>query len=150
MLKSLLQNKLRVCAAVIIIVLLAAVRAFEDALFYDPFLIYFKTDFTGMSVPHYDSVLLHLNLLFRFVLNSFLSLLLIFIIFKNFEQLKLASLLYVGFAIVLLSAFWVVVTYFPDSKMTLFYLRRFLIQPLLLLLFIPAFYFQQLSINKNL
>src|SRR5690606_20931714 len=101
-------------------------------------------------VPHYDSVLLHLNLLFRFVLNSFLSLLLIFIIFKNFEQLKLASLLYVGFAIVLLSAFWVVVTYFPDSKMTLFYLRRFLIQPLFLLLFILAFYFQQLSINKNL
>jgi exosortase F-associated protein len=36
-----------------------------------------------------------------------------------------------------------------DDKMLVFYIRRFIIQPIFLLLFVPAFYFQQLASKKN-
>jgi exosortase F-associated protein len=44
---------------------------------------------------------------------------------------------------VLMISFIFILTFFgEENKMTLFYIRRFLIQPIFILLFIPAFYYQ--------
>jgi exosortase F-associated protein len=72
MLKILLSHKVRVTIGFVLVVLL--VRAFEDELFYDPFLNYFKSDFNVLPLPSYDSFHLLIGLLFRYVLNTVLSL----------------------------------------------------------------------------
>ena len=149
MLQKLLKYKGRVAIALFIVLLLALVRAYEDQLFYDPFLSYFKSDFTIRGLPQYESIKLYFNLLLRFIVNTLLSLALIYTLFKSIEMIKVAALLYGLFFLIFIGIFVVLLTYFPDNKISIFYVRRFLIQPLLLLLFIPAFYFQVQSEKKS-
>jgi exosortase F-associated protein len=52
--------------------------------------------------------------------------------------------LYLLFFIILVIAFIFILFYNGETnKMGLFYVRRFIIQPLFLLLFLPAFYYQK-------
>lgn len=144
MLKKLLNNKVRILLAILFVLLLALVRAYEDDLFYDPFLNYFKMDYYNLPLPKINTIQLFLGLFFRYFLNAALSLGVIYVLFKDFEAIKFASLLYLLFFIILVIIFFSVLYYFGETnKMTLFYIRRFLIQPLFLLLFLPAFYYQK-------
>jgi len=149
MLKKILNNKLRVFLVVLLIVLLAMVRLFEDILFYDPFLDFFKGEFANDPLPKFENGLLFAGLTFRYFLNSIISLAIIYFIFKEWELLKFAAFLYLFFLVVLLIAFFAII-YFSDgtSNLALFYVRRFLIQPLFVVLFIPAFYYQNHIVKK--
>lgn len=144
MLQKLLNNKAKILFSVLLVLLLALVRAYEDSLFYDPFLNYFKIDYHNLPLPEVENVSLFFGLLFRYFLNAIVSLAIIYVLFKDVEGLRFASLLYVFFFVILIAAFFFVLFYFDEpSKMVLFYIRRFLIQPIFLLLFLPAFYFQE-------
>ncbi|MDD5149701.1 MAG: exosortase F system-associated protein [Flavobacterium sp.] len=144
MLRKLFNHKVRITLAMLFVVLLVMVRAYEDDLFYDPFLNYFKSDYYNLTLPEIDTIQLFLGLFFRYFLNAILSLGVIYVLFKDFEALKFASILYLLFFVILIIAFFFVLSYFGEAnKMTLFYIRRFLIQPLFLLLFLPAFYYQK-------
>lgn len=146
MLKKIRNNKLRILLSVPIVLLLIAVRFLEKELFYDPFLIYFHQNFTLLPLPKTDSLLLFKHLAFRYFLNAVLSLALLYIVFMDKKIIAFTAVLYVTFFILLLVAFYIVLYYFGENqKMTLFYIRRFLIQPLFVLLFIPAIYFQKLT-----
>ncbi len=124
--------------------LLLAIRGFEDSLFYDPFLLFFKSTESNMPLPEFDALKLFGNVALRFLMNTIISLGVLWIVFQKAEIIKLSSLLYTALFIVLF-----VVYYFLASSeatgqhMALFYVRRFLIQPLFLLILIPAFYFQK-------
>jgi exosortase F-associated protein len=72
MLKILLSHKVRVTIGFVLVCSLV-VRAFEDELFYDPFEL-FQSDFNALPLPSYDSFHLLIGLLFRYVLNTVLSL----------------------------------------------------------------------------
>lgn len=144
MLQKLLNNKSRIAIGLFLLFLLACIRAFENDLFYDPFLDYFKKEYHNLPLPITDSVSLFLGLLFRYSLNSVLSLGVIYLVFNDLEGVKFASFLYLFFFVLLISAFFLVLSLEDQaSKMVLFYIRRFLIQPIFLLLFLPAFYFQK-------
>ncbi|HEY6143962.1 MAG TPA: exosortase F system-associated protein [Flavobacterium sp.] len=144
MLQKLLNNKVKILLAIVLVLLLALIRAYEDVLFYDPFLNYFKVDYQNLPLPKTENVSLFLGLLFRYFLNSIISLAIIYVLFKDIEAVKFASVLYLLFFIILVVAFFFILTCFSEpSKMVLFYIRRFLIQPIFLLLFLPAFYFQK-------
>lgn len=146
MLNKILQNKANIFISLILICLLAAVRAFEGNLFYDPFLIYFEGDYLILPLPEFNALLLFLGLLFRYVLNSVLSLGVIYFLFKDKEIIKFASILYLFFFLILIGTFFFILSFYGNqNNFVLFYVRRFLIQPFLLILFIPAFYFQKLS-----
>lgn len=149
MLKKIWQHKLQFVLVMVMILLLALVRAYEDTLFYDPLLQYFKIDYNALPLPSLNQQLLFLNLLFRFALNTVLSLVIIYLLFRNRELTKFAAILYVVFFVVLIITFFTVINYFDDCKSLIFYVRRFLIQPIFLLLFIPAFYFQEIVAKKN-
>jgi exosortase F-associated protein len=149
MLKKLLNHKGQIAAGSVLIVLLVLVRTFEDALFYDPFLNYFKTNYIRLPLPQIENGTLFLHLLFRYSLNTVLSLAIIYVIFKNKELVKFSAVLYVIFFVFLILAFFLTLEFYATNKMMIFYIRRFLIQPLFLLLFIPAFYFQELAAKKN-
>ena len=144
MLQKLLKYPKRIVLVVLLVALLALVRAFEEILFYDPLLQYFKNDYQSQPFPDVDKVNLFLNLLFRYFLNTILSLAIIQVIFIDMRLTKFASILYVVFFILLAAIFFSIIT-FRDQPDTLFifYVRRFLIQPIFLLLFIPAFFYQQ-------
>lgn len=144
MLQKILNHKVRILLAMMFVLLLALVRAYEDVLFYDPFLNFFKTDYHNLPLPEIENGSLFFGLLFRYFLNSFLSLAIIYVLFKDIEAIKFASILYLLFFVILVIVFFFVLSFFGETnKMALFYIRRFLIQPIFLLLFLPAFYFQK-------
>lgn len=129
--------------AMLLFLLLVSIRAFENVLFYDPFIAYFHNDFLGSAFPDYDTGKLLLNHLFRYLLNSSLSLLILWVLFKSTSVVKLAGyFLIVAFVVLLGVYYWLLQHSFNTHYMLLFYVRRFLIHPVFVLILIPAFYYQ--------
>ena len=144
MLKNLLNNKIKIFVLFLLVLVLASIRIFEESLFYDPYLHYFKSDFTNFPLPVVDKLSLFLSLVFRYSLNSIVSIAFIQIAFNDINFTKFASVLYGILFVILIIVFYVVLVFFADeNKMELFYIRRFLIQPLFLLLFIPGYLIQK-------
>lgn len=144
MLQLLLKNKSTVLWSLCLIGLLVGIRLFEDQLFYDPFLAYFKSEYAHTKLPQFNVFKLFFSLGMRFYLNTVISLFLLYVVFKDTKMVKFSILLYMILGSILLISFLFVLNFFgEENKMTLFYLRRFLIQPLFILLFIPAFYYQK-------
>lgn len=137
------SRSLRITLFVVLVLALAAVRAFEDSIFYDPLLSYFRSNFTTAPLPAMDTAKLLLNIGFRFGLNTALSLVVLWVLFRDPDLVKFSAIIYLIIFLVLTAAFIWMLYFAPENKMALFYIRRFLIQPILLLLFIPAFYFQE-------
>ncbi|MFM9988204.1 exosortase F system-associated membrane protein [Flavobacterium sp.] len=145
MLQKLLNNKFKITQLIFLIGLLALVRIFENELFYDPFLDFFKNE-NASIYPETEYKKLCLSLLFRYFLNTIISLAILYVIFKDLNLIKFVSVLYLLFFVLLIIGFYIVLNFLDEShKMTLFYIRRFIIQPIFILLFIPAFYFQKKS-----
>ena len=144
MLQMLLRNKMKVVSVVLLVLFLALIRLFEKHLFYDPFLEFFKGEFQNAQLPQYDAVPLFFGLVFRYFLNSALSIAVIHVVFKEVTLTKFTTALYLIFFLVLIGLFFGILKFSdqPDY-MFLFYVRRFLIQPLFLVLFLPAFYYQK-------
>lgn len=150
MLKTLLNNKYKIALVFICLLLFAAIRSYEDALFYDPFLLYFKGDYLNLPFPNYDVSKLFFAMTARYLLNTIVSLAIICILFKDVELTKFAAILYVIFFTILILAFFALLTFSDESNnFILFYVRRFLIQPIFILLFIPAFFYQRQSMQKR-
>jgi exosortase F-associated protein len=146
MLKQLLQNKRKLFFLLGAFIGIVFVRLFENELFYDPFLSFFKAEFQKKPLPEINYFLLFINLIFRFSLNTVFSLIIIYVLFNDKKLVRFATFLFVFLSILLLIIFFGLLNFSnqPDY-LILFYIRRFLIQPLFLVLFIPAFYYQQIS-----
>jgi exosortase F-associated protein len=144
MLQKILNNKIRVLQFLFLVALLVLVRAFENELFYDPFLDFFKKDFIKLRLPSFNSTQLFLGLFFRYTFNTAISLGIIYVLFKDVTMVKFAFALYYFFFMILMAAFFYIVYYANEnSNWILFYVRRFLIQPIFVLLFVPGFYYQK-------
>jgi exosortase F-associated protein len=143
------QSKM-VRAFVVLLLLtgLVLVRAFENILFYDPFLSYFKGEYSNQSIPQFDDLKLFGGLFFRYLLNAVFSLGIIYFAFLDYKAVRFISILYVVLFIVLIAALWLTINLCPDCRLAIFYERRFLIQPLFLLLFLPAIYYQRQVVKK--
>jgi exosortase F-associated protein len=144
MLRKILNNKIRLAQFLFLVGLLALIRAFEDRLFYDPFLDYFKSDFANLPLPIFNPFQLFFGLLFRYTLNTFVSLGIIYVLFKDVQMVKFALVLYYFFFMLLIISFFFIIYYVNGhNNLALFYVRRFLIQPIFVILFVPAFYYQK-------
>ncbi|MBK0370399.1 exosortase F system-associated membrane protein [Flavobacterium agrisoli] len=145
-------NKLTTFSVIsLLVIFLALIRAFETHIFYDPFLVFFKEDFKNAPLPKFDSWKLVLNILLRYLLNTMLSLAIIFVVFKKKALVQFTAILYLFFFVILFSGFY----FLLSSKTTvnvwlLFYVRRFLIQPIFVLLFVPALYYQEQKEKNNI
>ena len=128
----------------VLIIALILVRAFESKLFYDPFLEFFHGESQNKPLPEYDSLKLFLGLFFRYLINSVITVSIIYLLFKEASIVKLSSFLLLVFFVVLIVALFLILNFStqPDY-LFIFYIRRFLIQPLFLILFVPAFYYQR-------
>lgn len=148
MLNKLLKHKFKILITILVVFCFGVIRAFETEIFYDPFLSYFESDFKDLAFPQIDSVRLFYSLLLRYVLNAVLSIILIYTLFQDLEIMKFSVFLYVFFLVLLLGIFMIIVNYLPEANWLLFYVRRFIIQPIFVLLFVPAFYYQQQNHKK--
>lgn len=149
MLKKIWDNKSRSFLIVLLIAVLASIRSFEESLFYDPFLNFFKMEFAQLPLPKFDLLRLIISIAFRYFLNTTISLAIIYLIFKESDLVKFSTLLYLFFFVALIITFFSIIHISGSSNnLMLFYVRRFLIQPLFLILFIPAFYYQKFALKK--
>ena len=144
MIKKLLQNKMKILLIVLLIALFVVIRMFENQLFYDPFLDFFKSEFQLMPLPTFDGFQLFLSLFLRYLLNSVVSLAIIYVAFKEVELVKFSAVLYGIFYVILTIVFFSIIHFYGNTNnLLLFNIRRFLIQPIFVLLFVPAFYYQK-------
>ena len=149
MLRKLLDNKLKLLLTLALVFVLVCVRAFEDVLFYDPFYVYFKNDYLNQAFPKFDAMQLFFAMTFRYFINSMVSLGIIYALFSDFQLTKFAGVLYAIFYVVLMLALFSLLEFSDNgNNFLLFYIRRFLIQPLFLVLFVPAFYYQERMSKK--
>ena len=143
------MNKfLKILLVAALFVLLLLVRAFETKLFYDPLIEYFKNDYLYKYINDIDNSKLLFNMFYRFILNSVISIGIIWTLFERKDLVKFSTIFLVFAFLVLISIFaYLLQDNFKNGYLLPFYIRRFIIHPIFLLLLLPAFYFQKLS-NK--
>ena len=132
-------------------VVLILIRAFENQLFYDPFLEFFKYDYLSGKLPDYNGLKLFSHYLFRYGLNTLISLAILYVAFENWQVVRFSVLLYVIAFVVLVSLYFYLINHsLKDDYLLTFYVRRFLIQPIFVLVLLPAFYYQRKIKEKAL
>lgn len=123
---------------------LISVRMLEDKIFYDPFLEYFHEAIKNIAFPHFEWGKLIAGHLFRFMLNLALSCLIIQCLFKNRRwTVQAALLITIIFVITFPIYLYCIYDKFELGYLFSFYMRRFVIQPLALLLIVPMFYYRK-------
>jgi exosortase F-associated protein len=126
--------------------LLVLIRFFEDRLFYDPYLLFFENDYLYIDSPRRETLKLVLFTTLRYVLNSLISLGILYVVFKDSSVVKFAALIYGVAYLLLLAPFLYYVINPRQADYYLFFnVRRFLIQPLILLILLPAFYYSKIK-----
>ena len=140
---------LRILLIILGIFGLIGVRMVEESLFYDPFLSYFHAADKNAQFPDFEWSKLIINYIFRFLLNLALSALIVHFIFKNKEYtMQAVVLMLLVFAITFPIYLYCIHTKFEIGYLFSFYMRRFVIQPLILLLIIPLFYYRKQLLKK--
>ncbi|MCJ7934277.1 MAG: exosortase F system-associated protein [Chryseobacterium sp.] len=129
---------------------LIGVRVLEDQIFYDPFLGYFHEAIKNIEFPEFDWGRLVAGHLFRFILNLIFSCLIIQGLFKNRQwTLQGAVLITIVFAITFPVYLYCIHDRFEIGYLFSFYMRRFVIQPLIILLVVPMFYYRKQMMGKE-
>ena len=130
----------------ILFVLLILIRVFENELFYDPYLLFFQNDYLYIDSPRREVFKLTAFTTLRYALNSIISLGILYLVFKDKSIIRFSSLVYVAsFVLLMLVYLYFVVNPRQEDYYLFFNIRRFLIQPIILLVLLPAFYYYKLK-----
>lgn len=124
---------------------LVAIRYFQEFLFYDPLTQFFKQNHSTQPLPEFLSLKMYVNIFLRYFLNTIISLVLLWLIFKKKGIIEVSTILYGSLFIILFIIYILIIETSGNGTehIFLFYVRRFLIQPLFLFILLPAFYFQR-------
>jgi len=123
---------------------LVSVRFLEDKIFYDPFLEFFKADYKVAQVPDFIWGKLMLSHFFRFALNLVFSAIVVHFMFLNKKwTIQAVFLMAVAFLFFFPIYLWCLYSKMEIGSLFTFSVRRFVIQPIILLLIIPIFYYRK-------
>jgi len=130
----------------LLIGLLLLIRVFENDLFYDPYLVFFQNDYLYIDSPRREIFKLTMFTSLRFLMNTIVSLFILFVMFRDKSIVKFSAVIYsIAFVLLILLFLYFV----SDPKREQYYLffnvRRFLIQPIIIILLLPAFYYNRLK-----
>jgi exosortase F-associated protein len=126
--------------------LLILIRVFENELFYDPYLTFFQNDYLYIDSPRREVFKLTAFTSIRFWLNTLISLGVLYVVFKDKSIIKFSTLIYVfSFVVLILIYLYFVINPKQEQYYLFFNMRRFLIQPIILLVLLPAFYYYKLK-----
>lgn len=129
---------------------LGLIRVFENELFYDPFIKFYKQIHLMNSTPDLDFSKILLNSFLRYFLNTMLSIGILYVAFRKKGIIRFSVFFYSIAFIALISIYTIIITNLNEQLyQILFYIRRFLIQPIFILLLLPAFYYQHTIKNKG-
>ena len=143
-----MKKIVRITFIVVLFLILIAVRAIVQPYFYDPLIEYFEGDYLHTSIPEINLGAFFLNVFYRYTLNTIISLAIIYVVFNNLKVIKFSIKFYI-IAFILLGIVLFILLKFDLNlgyRLT-FYVRRFLIHPLFLLILLPAFYYQKLKLE---
>lgn len=139
----------KIALAGVLVLLLLLIRGFESKLFYDPFTSFFKGDYLSSDVPDFSLGKLLANTTLRYILNSLISLGILYVFFPKKGVLKFSTIFFSVLFVILIILYAILsVNLTQELHLFFFYVRRFLIQPIFLLLLLPAFYYQKYH-SKN-
>ena len=143
-----MKGSKKILLSIFLFLLFFIIRAYEKSFFYDPLIVYFKNDYLYKSLEKIDLWSLTIHMLFRYSINSIISLGLIWVLFEIKEYFKFSFFFFVFAFIPLVLIFnFLIKDGFEGGYLLAYYVRRFIIHPLFLLLLLPAFYYQNLSKN---
>lgn len=126
---------------VVAFLLLIGFRGLAQQWFYDPLFNYFKNDYLTSPVPDIVIPTYFLNIFFRYLINSVISLAIIYLVFMKWSVVSFCIRFYIlAFILFGLAVFILIYFQINTHYLLLFYLRRFLIHPIFILVLIPAFY----------
>ncbi|MDD3722580.1 MAG: exosortase F system-associated protein [Lutibacter sp.] len=144
-----MRKSVQILLIVVLFLMLISIRAFLQPYFYDPLLNYFKHDYLNDSIPELNFGAYFLNLFYRYALNSIISLIIIYLIFNDLKILYFSIKFYIlAFMALSLILFMLLKFNVTQNYLLIFYVRRFLIQPLFVFILLPAFYYQNLKGGK--
>lgn len=137
-----MTKSIRILLAILFFGCLFLVRAFEMELFYDPLIEYFQNEYLYSAIPEIDKFHLLADMFFRYLINSIISLAIIYVIFSNKHYLKFSSVfMIIAFFIMIIVFALLLQTNFESGYLFPFYIRRFIVHPLFLFILLPAFYY---------
>lgn len=140
----LMDKKYRIILIVLLFFVLVLIRAYAPTLFYDPFIVYFKNDYLYEPIPVFSGSKLLIDLFFRYTLNSMISLLIIYVAFQNKNFVLFSIKFYaIAFVVLTITFFIILRGELEHGYLFAFYVRRFIIHPLFVLILLPAFYYKQ-------
>ena len=144
------MNKVvKISVIVFLCLLLVGVRAFLEPFFYDPLINYFKNDYLYLDFPEITYCKYFLNVFFRYLINTIISLGIIYTLFQQKNVFNFSVKFYLLAFVVLSFVLFLLLKFnMENTKMAVFYIRRFLIQPLFIFVLVPAFYYQKLKKGK--
>ena len=144
-----MDKKARILIIMVLFLALVLVRAFQDDLFYDPFIEYFRNEYLYGTIPVFSGSKLLLHMTFRYGLNTLISLVIIYVAFQNKDFLIFSIKFYsVAFILLSITFFIILKGELADGYLFAFYVRRFLIHPLFVLILLPAFYYKQSTVKE--
>ncbi|APD07874.1 hypothetical protein UJ101_02374 [Flavobacteriaceae bacterium UJ101] len=141
------MNKwLRYSLVAILIMILVLIRLNQESLFYDPLLHYFKSNYDKTNFLEIDVAKHLFSVSIRYWINTFLSVGIIYLLFEKKKYIKISGIVFlVGWLIFLPLYYLFIDTQFEYSLMIGFYVRRFLIQPIIgIILILALFYLEKI------
>ncbi len=144
-----MKKNITILLVALLIVALFAVRGGVQPYFYDPLLEFFKSDYLYNYLPEIIIRKYFWHIFLRYALNTIISLAIIYLIFHDSKKIVFSIKFYVvAFLFLALCLFLILNFDLSEGYLLIFYLRRFLIQPLFLFILVAAFYYQNLRDGK--
>ncbi len=141
-----MSNPIKYILLFVLFGLLILIRVFERELFYDPYLVFFQNDYLYVDSPRREVLKLIGFTTLRYLLNTVISLGILYVFFKDKSIIKFSIIIYVlAYIILLLIYLYFVINPRQEDYYLFFNVRRFLIQPIILILLLPAFYYHRLK-----
>ncbi|WP_027138588.1 exosortase F system-associated membrane protein [Gaetbulibacter saemankumensis] len=141
-----MSKTLKFMALVVLFGVLICIRMYEEVLFYDPYLSFFQNDYLYIDNPRRAVFKLTLFTTIRYVLNSSVSLAILYVVFRDYSIVKFSFVIFTAAFLVLISIYlYFVINPRKEDYYLFFNVRRFLIQPIILLLLLPAFYYHRIK-----
>ncbi len=141
-----MKNSFKYILLFLLFSLLILIRVFEDELFYDPYLMFFQNDYLYIDSPRREVLKVTLFTTLRYVLNTIISLAILYVTFKDKSIIKFSTIIFVlAFVILIAIYLYFVVNPRQEDYYLFFNVRRFIIQPIILMVLLPAFYYHKLK-----
>ncbi len=141
-----MQNLTKNILLFVLFGLLVLIRAFENQLFYDPYLTFFQNDYLYIDSPRREVFKVTVFTSLRYFLNTVISLGILFVVFRDKNIIKFSAIMYVlAFFILMAMYLYFVINPRQEDYYLFFNVRRFIIQPIILMVLLPAFYYNKLK-----